>query len=267
MIDRKRIFQVDAFTDRPFKGNPAGVMVVDEVMSANDMQSIALEMNLSETAFIIPNGDDFIIRFFTPTTEVSLCGHASLASAHILYEIGIIERDSAINFKAKGGDLVIRKDNDWIVMDFPKYPLYKIDIPSYFEKIVGFKPVETYSSVDEWIVAVAAIESDVVNAKPFYESMIKHGLGNLMITAESKSFNADFIVRCFAPVSGINEDPVTGSAHCALTPLWSQKLGKLELDSYQCSKRTGNLKVKLIDDRVEIKGKAITIFEANLDIF
>lgn len=262
MRNNKVIFQVDAFTDEPFKGNPAGVMVVTEKVSSEWMQNVAAEMNLSETAFVFPKEKEFQIRFFTPTVEVPLCGHATLASSHIIYELGLKSADETIKLKAKGADLTIRKDGDWIVMDFPEYPIQKTDIHKDFKRLIGFEPIEMYSSIYNWVIAIAKSEKDILNAHPDFELLTENGLGHLMITAEADSDQADIVVRCFAPMGGINEDPVTGSAHCALTPLWSEKLGKSELDSLQLSKRTGRMKVSLKDNRVEIKGKALTIFEA-----
>ncbi len=266
MTDNKRIFQVDAFTDEPFKGNPAGVMIVDESMTSDLMQNIAMEMNLSETAFIIPDKREFKIRYFTPATEIPLCGHATLAASHIIYELGLKNKLEPIEFKTKGGDLTVNRENDWLIMNFPVFPIHRIDIMPDFKKSLGFSPVEMYSSIYDWIIAVAENEDEISNAEPDFELMKKNGLGNLMITAKSELQQADFVVRCFAPASGINEDPVTGSAHCALTPLWADKLRKTEMDSFQLSKRTGMLKVRLKNDRVEIIGKAITIFEARMKI-
>jgi PhzF family phenazine biosynthesis protein len=266
MIDNKTIYQVDAFSEEPFKGNTAGVMIVDKDITTEWMQNMALEMNLSETAFITPQDNKFEIRYFTPLREVPLCGHATLASAHILYELGIVKQNETIFFKAKGADLEIKKDSSWIIMNFPKYPLIKIDTPPGFNKTIGFEPTEVYSSLYGWIVAVGMSENEILNSKPNFDIMNSQGLGFLMITAKSESKNIDFVVRCFGPILGVNEDPATGSAHCALTPLWSDKLNKLEMNSFQLSKRTGTLKVKLIDDRVEIKGKAVTIFKAQLKI-
>ena len=260
------IYQVDAFTSEAFKGNPAGVCILESEPGEDWMQNIAMEMNLSETAFIIPREKFFLIRYFTPTTEVPLCGHATLASAHILYETGFVKPSDSISFKAKGGDLKISRNAGWIVMNFPAYSVEKINARPEFKEIVGFEPLELWSSNDNWIIAIADSEEDIINAQPRFETLIKNGLGHLMITARSRSKNIDFVVRCFAPLSGINEDPVTGSAHCALTPLWSEKLGKKEMNSQQVSKRTGILKVKLLQDRVEIKGKAMTIFKADLKI-
>ena len=266
MTNNKTIFQVDAFTDEPFKGNPAGVMIITEEISSDWMQNVALEMNLSETAFVFPRENEFQIRYFTPATEVPLCGHATLASAHVIYELGLKAANETIKFKAEGADLTIKKEEDWIIMNFPQYPMQKMDIHKDFKRLVGFEPIEMYSSMYGWVIAVAENESDIINSEPNFELLGGAGLGHLMITSRSDSQQADFVVRCFAPIAGINEDPVTGSAHCALTPLWSEKLGKTELDSLQLSKRTGRLKVKLNGDRVEIKGKALTIFEATMKI-
>jgi len=266
MTNNRTIFQVDAFTDEPFKGNPAGVMIVTEDISSDWMQNIALEMNLSETAFVFQRETEFHIRYFTPTKEVPLCGHATLASSHIIYELGLKSENEMIEFKATGSDLTVRRENDWIIMNFPKYPIRKIDTHRDFKRLVGFEPIEMYSSIYDWVIAIAENESDILNSEPIFELLSENELGHLMITSRSDSKQADFVVRCFAPLSGINEDPVTGSAHCALTPLWSEKLGKKELDSLQLSKRTGRLKVKLNEDRVEIQGKALTIFEAKMKI-
>jgi len=266
MINNKTIYQVDAFTDEPFKGNPAGVMIIDESIEPEWMQKIAMEMNLSETAFIIHKYNEFQIRYFTPFKEVPLCGHATLASAHIIYELGMKKADDIIHFKAKGGDLTISKSAGLITMNFPKYPITKIDIQNDFTKTIGFEPTEMYSSIYDWKIAVAQSETDIIKATPDFETMKTNGLGHLMITAKADLKNTDFVVRCFAPVSGINEDPVTGSAHCALAPLWFEKTGKTEFNSYQLSRRTGKLKIKLINDRVEIIGKAVTIFTADLRI-
>ncbi len=265
-MNKRTIYQVDAFTDEPFKGNPAGVMIVDESITDEWMQNMAAEMNLSETAFIIPTGPDFRIRYFTPTNEVPLCGHATLASAHIIYETGLRKENETIRFKANGGELSIKKEADLVLMNFPCYPLNSIEVPGDFKETIGFTPIETYSSIYNWIIAVAGSEDEIRRAEPAFERMKTNGPGHLMITAKSDSDAYDFVVRCFAPGLGINEDPVTGSAHCALTPLWAEKLGKTEMDSLQVSKRTGKLKVKLLGDRVEIKGKAVTIFVAELKI-
>jgi PhzF family phenazine biosynthesis protein len=241
-------------------------MIVDDHTPAHWMQQMAMEMNLSETAFVIQDKENFKIRYFTPTTEMPLCGHATLASAHIIYELGLKSKHEPINFKAAGGDLTVTMDGDWIVMNFPSYPIQKIAIPTNFQTALGFRPLEMYSTLYNWVIAVAAHERDISEATPNFGLMKESGLGNVIITAKSHSQPSDFVVRCFVPASGINEDPVTGSAHCALAPLWAEKLKKTELHSLQLSQRTGQLHLHLLNDRVEIKGRAVTVFEAQLRI-
>ncbi|PQV48315.1 PhzF family phenazine biosynthesis protein [Jejuia pallidilutea] len=266
MIDNKTIYQVDAFTDKAFKGNPAGVMILDKLPSVDWMQNMAAEMNLSETAFVAPNSNGFDIRYFTPTVEIPLCGHATLASAHIIYQLGIKTPEEKIHFRALKDNLTITKDGDAVVMTFPQYSLSKIETPANFRADVGFEPVAIYKSDDNWVVAIANTQEDIEHCKPNFEALIANGLGHLMITSEGKTSNVDFVVRCFVPEAGINEDPVTGSAHCALTPLWASRLGKTKMVSHQISKRGGVLKVALADYNVKIKGNAITIFQAQLKI-
>lgn len=260
-MKNKTLYQVDSFTDTPFKGNPAGVMILEDVAEDDFMQKIATEMNLSETAFILPKGDNFQIRFFTPTKEVPLCGHATLASGHIIYESGLREPTEKISLQAKDDLLTVQKDGSWIVMKFPKYPLNKIEVPEKFKEIVGFTPIETYESKYRWILALADNEKTIQSLHPKFEQMVAQGLEHVMVTAKSEILNSDFVVRCFVPGMGINEDPVTGSAHCALTPYWNMKTGKSEFNSLQISERTGKLKVSLKDDNVIIKGNAVTVFK------
>jgi len=263
---KKIIYQVDAFTKEAFKGNPAGVMILNESLNQELMQSIANEMNLSETAFINISKKPFEIRYFTPTTEIPLCGHATLASAHILYENNIIAKNETIEFKAKGGDLKITKNTHGIKMVFPKYEIKEIENIKNFEKIIGFTPIDIYSSEYNWIIAIAKTENEIKEAQPDFNEMIENGLGHLMITSLSERENIDFVVRCFAPISGINEDPVTGSAQCGLVPIWNLRTGINEFEVEQISERTGKLKVKLVNNQVEINGNAITIFKAEINI-
>jgi PhzF family phenazine biosynthesis protein len=263
MTNNSIIYQVDAFTHQAFKGNPAGVMFVDDTIDESWMQHMATEMNLSETAYVIPKGKDFDIRFFTPTVEIPLCGHATLASAHLLYQLGVKKENESILFHAKGGDLQISKEGDWICMNFPTYPIERIETPTAFATCVGFEPMETYAS-NGWIIGVANSEEAIKKAQPNFEQIKAKGLGHVMVTAPGNT--ADFVVRCFAPQAGINEDPVTGSAQCALAPLWHLKTGKNTFDALQLSERTGKLKVRMIKDRVEIKGQCLTIFKAVLEI-
>ena len=260
-MKNKILYQVDSFTNTPFKGNPAGVMILDMETSSDWMQQIATEMNLSETAFITPNGDNFNIRFFTPTKEVPLCGHATLASGHIIYELGLRKQNETIRLQAQEDLLTLHKDGDCITMTFPKYPLKKIDIPNRFQEIVGFTPVEIYESKYKWVLALAENENIIKSLQPNIEPMKANELGHLMVTAKSDQNNIDFVVRCFVPWMGIDEDPVTGSAQCALVPYWHMKTGKNEFNSLQVSKRTGELMVALKENSVIIQGKAITVFK------
>lgn len=266
-MNNSTIFQVDSFTDEVFKGNPAGVMILDKLPSEEWMQNMAMEMNLSETAFVAPNGSDYDIKFYTPSTEIALCGHATLASAHMIYQLGIKSSDELIHFKAKGGNLTIAKSGDFIEMTFPQYSLSKIETPKNFKSLLGFDPIVFYQTDYDWKIAVSEKQEDIENSKPDFNALKANGLGHLMITSEGKGDNVDFVVRCFVPEAGINEDPVTGSAHCALTPLWSERLGKRIMTSHQISTRGGVLKVELVENgNVKISGKAIKVFEAKLNL-
>ncbi len=264
MFNNNIIYQVDSFTTEKFKGNPAGVVLLESPVSVEWMQSIALEMNLSETAFVLKQGDKFKIKFYTPASEIDLCGHATLASAHILYELGIVEKSEKVIFDSNVGDLTIKNEEGAIVMNFPSYSLKKIEAPKMFNELIGFQPTEVFESDFKWILAVAENEMDIRNAKPKFSEIVERDLGHLMITAKADMEDTDFVVRCFAPIFGVNEDPVTGSAHCALTPYWTGKLGQRALRSCQVSERTGKLEVEMVGERVQIKGKAITVFKINI---
>ena len=258
------IFQVDAFTTIPFKGNPAGVCILQKEPDSGWMQNIAMEMNLSETAFVIPQHNFFLIRFFTPEAEMKLCGHATLSASHILYETGIVKGDEEIKFSSKAGELTIKKQDDWIIMNFPLYPLEKMQPTPEFERLTGIAAQELYTVGFGWTLALLRNETEVRNMKPDFSAMKNSVFGDLIVTALSDDPAFDFCVRCFAPAVGIDEDPVTGSAHCALVPFWAEKTGKKDFKSHQVSKREGILKVSLKGDRVEISGQAKTIFKADL---
>ena len=262
----KTIYQVGAFTEQAFKGNPAGVMILKENLSSKLMQKIASEMNLSETAFVNLSKKPFEIRYFSPTTEVPLCGHATLASAHILYENGLIDKTETINFKSKRGILNVANHLNEIKMIFPKYQVKEIKNIEKFEELIGFSPINTYLSVNDWTIAVAKNEKEIREAKPKFHKMTDNGIDHLIITALSERENIDFVLRCFVPMLGIDEDPVTGSAQCVVVPIWNLKTGKTEFKAEQISERTGKLKVKLIDDKIEITGKATTFFKAEINI-
>lgn len=258
------IYQVDAFTSEPFKGNPAGVYIADKMPDLELMQNIAMEMNLSETAFVEPQGEFYNIRYFTPVSEVDLCGHATLSASHILYETGLAARDSAIRFNSKAGELNIIKKGSSIIMDFPVYSLRRIDIPHSFKESTGLEPLELYQSDYDWKLVLVSSEEEVIKADPNPDGIRKAGLGELIVTAISSGKDYDFVVRCFVPDLGIGEDPVTGSAHCALVPFWNMKTGKKEFSSFQASKRSGKLNVSLSGQRVLIAGEAVTVMKAEL---
>ena len=258
------IYHVDAFTDEPFKGNPAGVMITKNEIDTSSMQLIAAEMNLSETAFLNRIDGGYRIRFYTPESEIDLCGHATLSSAHILYETGQVGSEEPIKLFSKAGELLIRRSGNRIIMNFPAYTLKKVDIPEAFMEAVGFRALELYECDYGWKLALLESEDNVRSAVPDSGALKKAGLGSLIITAPGKSPGYDFVVRCFVPELGVYEDPVTGSAHCALTPFWSGKTGRSEFRSLQVSKRTGRLEVKLLGNRVEITGEAITVMKASL---
>ncbi len=259
-------FQVDAFTSEPFKGNPAGVCILEKEMPDEWMQNIAAEIHVSETAFITGPRDNYRIRFFTPESEVPLCGHATLSSAHIIYETGIAQTKEEIRFMSKEGMLIIRSSDHWIIMNFPAYGFEQSGLHDRFEKIVGIKPAELYRSSHGWTLALLKNEEEVRSMKPDFLLMKNSEFGDLIVTAYSDDKSFDFCVRCFAPALGIDEDPVTGSAHCVLVPFWHNKTGKTRFISHQVSNRGGTLKVELKGNRVEISGQAVTVFKGELSI-
>lgn len=260
----KIIYQVDAFTSEPFKGNPAGVCLLEKEPDELWMQNIAMEMNLSETAFVFPAKGKMFVRFFTPEAEIELCGHATLSASHIMYETGFLPHTREINLISKAGELIIRKQGDWITMNFPTYELYEIPVQNVFEEMTGVRPVQLYRAGYGWTLALLEKEEQVRNMLPDFISLKNSEYGNLIVTAPSSESGFEFCLRCFVPALGINEDPVTGSAHCALVPFWSEKTGKKDFVSHQVSKRSGILKTYLKGNRVEISGMARTIFKAEL---
>jgi len=264
MISTKIIYQVDAFANQPFRGNPAGVCILDQEPEVAWMQNVAMEMNLSETTFVIPQKDSFKIRYFTPVAEMKLCGHATLSASHILYETGMVKPGEDIIFDSKAGELRISKNGEWIKMNFPAYPLEKLEPTPEFERVTGAVAVELYKAGFGWTLALLENEAEVRKIKPDFTLMKSSIFGDLIVTSRSEDRAFDFVVRCFAPAVGIDEDPVTGSAHCALAPFWFEKTGKKQFNSHQISSREGILKVSLADNRVEISGQAITIFKASL---
>ena len=253
------LYQIDAFASKLFEGNPAAVCPLDEWLPDDVMQNIATENNLSETAFFVPRGDGFHIRWFTPASEVDLCGHATLASAYVLFNI-LDYQNSNIAFDSRSGILTITKDNEWLVMDFPAQPPVPCDTPEEIVKAFNKKPVECLTSED--YIVVFENEKDIESAAPDFEQLKKLGLRGVAITAKSHRY--DFVARFFAPNYGIPEDPVTGSAYTQLTPYWADKLGLKKFSVKQLSARGGELTCEIVDDRVFISGKAIKYMEGKI---
>jgi len=255
------LYQIDAFASKLFEGNPAAVCPLDEWLPDEIMQSIAKENNLSETAFFVPKGNGFHIRWFTPASEVDLCGHATLATAHVLFNILDYKRDK-IEFDSKSGILTVTKDNDRIVMDFPAQPPVLCDIPKEIVAAFDIEPVECLKSED--FIVVFEREIDIESANPDFEQLKKLDLRGVIITAKSTRY--DFIARFFAPKYGIPEDPVTGSAYTQLAPYWASKIGSKRFSVKQVSSRGGELTCEIVDDRVLISGKAIKYLEVKIEI-
>jgi PhzF family phenazine biosynthesis protein len=257
------IYQVDAFTSEPFKGNPAGVFIHPIALSESWMRNIAREMNLSETAFLVPDEDGYSLRWFTPMVEVDLCGHATLASAHILWEKGFLRRDEVARFQTRSGLLTARlsKDN-WISLDFPAKIVEQVEAPvGLFEGLQIESARFVGSNKMDFLVELDS-EDQVRNLVPDHSQLRRINIRGVIVTARGQTPGYDFVSRFFAPGAGVDEDPVTGSAHTALTPYWSDKLGKKEMVAYQASARGGLLKVVDRGERVEIRGQAVTIFTA-----
>ncbi len=249
-----KLYQVDAFTNQLFAGNPAAVCFLEQWLSDELMQSISNENNLAETAFIVPKGKDFEIRWFTPTTEVDLCGHATLASAYVLFNLYEYP-DSQIRFYShRSGLLSVSKKDEMLYLDFPTDSLELINNAHHLiQKCIGIKPIEVHKGKTDFI-AVIESESLLKNLQPNLEEISKLEARGLIVT--SKGDHVDFVSRFFAPQSGIDEDPVTGSAHTSLIPLWAKKLGRNDLMANQLSKRGGQLVCEFKNDRCLIGGQA-----------
>lgn len=260
-----RIYQVDAFTDRTFSGNPAGVCIIDSFDDEELMQNIAAEMNLSETAFLKAKTDGFDLRWFTPEREVDLCGHATLASAHILWETGILKEEEEARFHTKSGLLTSEKKDDFIELNFPKEEDHECQPPAGLAAALNVDLKYVGKNRMDYIVEVES-ERMVTDLRPSFELLKKIDTRGVMVTSASENSAYDFVSRFFAPAYGVNEDPVTGSAHCCLGPYWSRKTGKNEMTAYQASKRGGLLRVRVGADRVYLGGQALTVFSADLII-
>ena len=258
-----RIYQVDAFTDNIFSGNPAAVCPLTEELSATQMQCIAFENNLSETAFIQLDKEPFPIRWFTPTIEVDLCGHATLAAASVLFEEFIGSERSKVHFSSKSGELAASKDNGMIFLDFPAdYPTH-VEKNALIPEALGIQPIGYYKGKFDFLVEFAT-EIEIKEMDPDFRLLRNLNSRGLIVTAPGS--DVDFVSRFFAPQVGVDEDPVTGSAHTTLTPFWSERLGKKELAAQQLSSRGGELNCKLFGERVLIGGKTARYLDGFLTI-
>lgn len=258
-----RCFQIDAFTDRPFAGNPAAVCLLEDERDAQWMQAVAAEMNLSETAFVRPLDDGFELRWFTPAIEVDLCGHATLASAHALWTEGIVREAQSIRFHTKSGVLTCAKNGDLIELDFPATPAQEAEPPAGLLDTLG---VET-SFVGQTkfdIVVVVDSEQTVRSLKPDFARLRRIPVRGIIVTSQSDAPQFDFVSRFFAPAAGIDEDPVTGSAHCCLGPLWSERLGRTKMTAFQASARGGVVRLGVAGNRVQLGGQAVTVLRGEL---
>ena len=256
------IYQVDAFTDQLFKGNPAGVMLLeDQFPSESLMLNLVREMNVSEVAFVLKDDSQYKIRYFTPGGEVPLCGHATLSAAHILYELDMVSKDNSIIFQAPKDKLEIRYTPDGYQMKFPQYQLDAVSTAK-FSKALDLNIQAAFEVTNDWVMIVLESEDDLAEFQPDAKTLKASGLGQSIFTALSKSDKRDFVCRCFVPNLGILEDPVTGSAHCALGVYWSKQLKTSKLSSEQISERKGQLKLELKNESVYILGNAKTVFKA-----
>ena len=252
------IYVVDAFTKHAFAGNPAGVCILDSPVSDEWMQNVAAEMKHAETAFLQARDSGFQLRWFTPTIEVDLCGHATLASAHILWESGRLHQNQTATFETRSGILTANRVGELIQLDFPSDPPVEKPVPWNLETILGAKPIWYGESSMDMLVELAD-EHTVRSLTPDLNGIRQLGNRGLMVTASGSTH--DFISRFFAPQFGIDEDSVTGSAHCCLGPYWSAKLGKQTLEGYQASHRGGLVRVSMHRDRALLSGHAVTILE------
>ncbi|MFL5331467.1 MAG: PhzF family phenazine biosynthesis protein [Gemmataceae bacterium] len=257
------IYVADAFTSKPFRGNPAAVCPLTEPRPEAWMRSVAAEMNLSETAFLLPESDGFRLRWLTLMVEVALCGHATLASAHILWETKRAQLDKPIRFYTRSGELSASLLNEGIELDFPRRDVKRIDPPADLVEALGVRPLFIGTAGGD---VLCELESEAVvrAVTPDFAKLARIDARGIIITARGTDCGMDFVSRFFAPASGINEDPVTGSAHCALAPFWAERLGGHEFTAFQASARGGVLGVRLVDDRVKLVGRAVTVWRGEL---
>jgi PhzF family phenazine biosynthesis protein len=257
------IVQVDAFTAEPFAGNPAAVCVLAHAADKRWMQQVAREMNLSETAFLFRQDDAWSLRWFTPTVEVALCGHATLASAHVLWQDGHLPQDAQARFDTKSGRLTADRKGDWIEMDFPAEPAQPTAPPPSLLEALGVAARFVGKNRMDYLVEIES-EAAVRALQPDFTRLRSLPVRGVMVTARASGDGFDFVSRFFAPGAGVDEDPVTGSAHCCLAPYWGAKLGKTEMTGHQVSARGGVVRVRDAGARVILGGQAVTVLRGEL---
>ncbi len=258
-----RLYQVDAFTDKPFCGNPAAVCLLDGPADEPWMQQVAAEMNLAETAFVYAESSGFRLRWFTPAVEVELCGHATLASSHILWQTGMVDREHPCVFHSLSGQLTAIQTGDQIQLDFPAAPTVEKTAPDGLLAALGVQPLFTGLSTWDWLVEVADPQ-ELGQMQPNHAELRQLGMRGVIVTTADSTGEFDFVSRFFVPGAGIDEDPVTGSAHCALGPYWQPKLGKSEFSAWQASPRGGHVNLEVQGDRVLLRGHAVTVLQGEL---
>jgi len=257
------IVTVDAFTERPFSGNPAAVVLLERPREEDWMRAVAREMNLSETAFLERQGEEFGLRWFTPAVEVDLCGHATLASAHVIWEEGILPAGATARFRTRSGLLTAEMRGPEIELDFPADPPRPIDPPAELIRAIGAEPAFAAKGRFDHLLVLDS-EEEVRGVRPDFARLRDVSERGVIVTARSSAPEFDFVSRFFAPAGGVDEDPVTGSAHCTLGPYWGERLGKASLVGFQASARGGVVKVRLAGERVKLGGRAVTVLRGEL---
>ena len=255
------LYQIDAFTNRMFAGNPAAVVILETWLPDENLKSIAAENNLAETAFVVPNGEAMPLRWFTPTVEVDLCGHATLAAAHVLFRY-IFPSAKQLTFNTRSGNLTVTREDDFLSMDFPARPGKPVQLTQAVISVLGIRPQELYHARD--LLAIFEAESQIREFRPDFERLASLDTFAIIISAPGEA--VDYVYRFFAPRQGIPEDPVTGSANCTLVPYWTGRLGRLELTAKQLSVRGGDLRCALRGDRVMIAGQAVEYLRGEITV-
>jgi PhzF family phenazine biosynthesis protein len=257
------LLQIDAFTDRPFAGNPAAVCLLPGPRDDAWMQRVGAEMNLSETAFLVREADGYRLRWFTPAVEVDLCGHATLASAHALWETGLLPAEEEARFHTRSGLLTVVRRGAWMEMNFPAKPPAPAAAPAGLAEALGAAPRYVGRNQFDYLVEVES-EAALRALAPDFGRLAALPVRGVIVTARAATAGFDFVSRFFAPAAGINEDPVTGSAHCCLGPYWRERLGRDELRAYQASARGGVVELRVAGERVFLRGQAVTVLRGEL---